>query len=177
VGRDVSSFANALKAALREDLDVLFIGEIRDLPSLEVALQAAETGHLVFSTFHTSTALKTIQRLVSLYPSDDQLTARARLADTLRGIICQRLVPRRGQRGRVLCAEALVNNYAIKEAIRDSARTPTIPAIMERSGDQQMQLFDQALATLVREQVIAPDVAIRYANSPADLRRTLSFAE
>jgi twitching motility protein PilT len=175
VGRDTASYADALKAALREDPDLLFVGEIRDSQSLEVVLQAAETGHAVISTFHTGTALKTIQRLLAMLPGDDQSALRSRLADTLRGIISQRLLPRKGTRGRVLCCEVLLNNYSIKECIKDAAKLPTIPAVLERSGDQRMHTFDKYLAALVREGLVAPDVAISYATTPGDFKRTLNL--
>jgi len=175
VGRDTASYADALRAGLREDPDALFLGEIRDAASLEVALQAAETGHAVFSTFHTGSALKTIQRLLSFYPPADQAMARATLADVLRGTISQRLVPRRGSRARVLCTEVMINNYAVKEAIRDPVRTPSVLAIIERSADQLMHSFDQSLGQLVRDQIVASDVAARYATSPADFRRSLGL--
>jgi twitching motility protein PilT len=173
IGRDTASYSDALHAAMREDPDILFLGEIRDAASLEVAMQAAETGHAVFSTFHTGSALKTIQRLLSFFSPEDQAMARARLADVLRGTISQRLVPRRGARTRVLCAEVMMNNYATKEAIRDPTRTPSLPAIIERSTDQQMQSFDQSLGQLVREQVVAAEVAARFASSPSDFRRSM----
>ncbi len=175
VGRDTRSFEEALRSVLREDPDVLFISEIRDLATLEVALQAAETGHAVISTIHTATALKAIQRMVAMFPFEDQLSARARLADTLKGIVAQRLLPRKGTRGRVLCTEVMVNNYAVKECIRDSARTAALTAVLERSGEQQMHTFDQCLAVLVREGLVAPEVALAYANAPADFKRALNF--
>lgn len=175
VGRDTPSFEEALRSVLREDPDALFISEIRDFSTLEVALQAAETGHAVFSTFHTSTALKCVQRLVAMFPSEDQVSARARLADSLRGVIAQRLLPRKGTRGRVLCTEVMLNNYAAKECIRDAGRTAALTAVLERSGEQQMHSFDQCLAGLVREGLVAPDVALAYASAPADFKRALNF--
>lgn len=175
VGRDTSSYAEGLRSALREDPDTLFLGEIRDFETLEVVLHAAETGHKVIATFHTSTAIKTILRLTAMYHFEDQPTARARLADCLRGIVCQRLIRRRDARGRVLCHEILVNNYATEEAIRDLARTKTLNAILERSNDQGMITFDQHLVTLVRAGLVAADVAVPLATSPADLRRTLNL--
>lgn len=175
VGRDTPSFEAALRSVLREDPDALFISEIRDLSALEVALQAAETGHAVFSTFHTATTLKCVQRMVAMFPSEDQLSARARLADSLRGVIAQRLLPRKGTRGRVLCTEVMINNYAVKECIRDPGRTAALTAVLERSGEQQMHTIDQCLASLVREGLVAPDVALSYASAPADFKRALNF--
>jgi twitching motility protein PilT len=175
VGRDTASFEEALRSVLREDPDALFISEIRDLPTLEVALQAAETGHAVLSTFHTSTALKAVQRMVAMFAPEDQPSARARLGDSLKGLIAQRLLPRKGGRGRVLCTEVMINNYAAKECIRDPARTSALTAVLERSGEQQMHSFDQCLAVLVRESLVAPEVALAYANAPADFKRALNF--
>ena len=175
IGRDSPSVTEALRELLREDPDVIFIGEIRDLPALEVAMQTAETGHAVYSTFHTATALKTIQRLIAMFPADEQPAARARLADSLRGVLCQRLLPRKDSRGRVLCTEVMINNYAVKDCIRDPVRTPGIPAIIERSSDQQMHTFDKCLASLVRESLVVPEVALAYATAPADFRRALNF--
>lgn len=176
IGRDTESWSSALAALLRENPDVSFIGEIRDKETLEVALQAAETGHSVYSTFHTASALQTILRILALYGPDEQAHVRSRLADALRGIVSQRLLPRRGTRGRILCAEIMVNNYAVKEALRDPARLRTLPSIMERSRDQQMQTFDQGLHQLVSENLVASDVAFSYAVSPNDLRRALGLA-
>ncbi|MGC4120518.1 MAG: PilT/PilU family type 4a pilus ATPase [Myxococcales bacterium] len=175
VGRDCTSFSDGLRAMLREDPDVLFISEIRDMEALEAGLQAAEAGHLVVSTFHTASVLKTIQRIVAMFPSEEQAAARARLADVLRGVLSQRLLPRKGTRGRILCVESMLNNYAIKECIRDAGRVASIQATLERSGDQQMQSFDQCLVGLVREGLVAADVALAHAHAPTELRRLLSF--
>lgn len=132
---------------------MLFVGEIRDARCLAVVIQAAETGHTVFSTFHTGSALKTVQRLLAMLagagPDNDVTVSRARLADALRGVLCQRLLPRRGTRGRVVCCESLINNYAVKERLKEAAKLPTLTNILERSGDQQMNTFDQHLAKLV----------------------------
>ncbi|MBI5548387.1 MAG: PilT/PilU family type 4a pilus ATPase [Deltaproteobacteria bacterium] len=175
IGRDTPSLEEGLRALLREDPDVIFISEIRDLAALDVALQAAETGHSVYATFHTGTALKTLQRMIGMFPADEQVAARARLADSLRGVISQALLPRKGSRGRVLCTEVLVNNYSVKDCIRDPARTPAIQAVLDRSTDQQMHAFDHCLASLVRDGLVAPDVALSHAVAPADFRRLLNF--
>jgi twitching motility protein PilT len=127
------------------------------------------------STFHTGTALKTVQRLLAMLSADEPATARARLADALRGVMCQRLLPRKGGRGRVLCSEVLVNNYAIKECIKEAGKTASLPAVLERSSDQQMHTFDKHLASLVRDGLVAADVACTYATTPGDFRRVLSL--
>lgn len=174
IGRDTQSFAEALKSAFREDPDVLFIGEIRDAETLEVALQSAESGISVLSTFHTSTAVRTVQRLVAMAAQEDQVQVRGRLADALRATVSQRLLPRRGARGRVLCCEVMLNTFAIKDCIRDAAKTQLIPSVLERATDQLMQPFDKQLVALVREGTVAPDVGMGYASSPSDVRRLLN---
>jgi twitching motility protein PilT len=175
VGRDTPSYSDALKAVLREDPDVIFIGEIRDSASLEVAIQAAETGHAVISTFHTGNALQTVQRLLGMLPTDDQAGARERLADSLRGIICQRLLPRKGSRGRVLCTEVMLNNFSARECIRDPSKLKALVSVMERSADKQMHTLDQDLLALVREGLVDTETAMLHASSPNDLKRNLGM--
>jgi twitching motility protein PilT len=175
VGRDAASYKEALTSVLREDPDLLFVGEIRDAESLQVAIQAAETGHHVISTFHTSTAMKTVQRLLAMLSGDDQQVSRVRLADALRGVICQRLLPRKGGRGhgRILCCEVMMNNYAIVECIKDPAKLVNIPAVIERSADQLMQTFDKSLVKLVADGLVDPEVAVAFATNPGEIRRHL----
>lgn len=175
VGRDTPSYAEALTAALREDPDLLFVGEIRDAETLEVALQAAETGHSVLSTFHTGTALKTIMRILAMAKTDDQVALRTRLADALRGIVSQRLLPRKGTKGRVLACEVMINNYSVKECIKDSTKLATLGAVLDRSSNQHMQTFDKHLISLVRDGLITADVACAFATTPNDVRRSLSM--
>jgi len=175
LGRDTKSYADALRAAFREDPDVLFVGEIRDAATLEVALQAAETGTCVLSTFHTSTALKTVQRLLALTPGDDNQNVRNRLADSLRAVVSQRLLPKKGSRGRVLCCEVMVSNFTVKDCIRDAGRTAALGAAVERGADQSMMPFDKHLAALVRDGLVAPEVALTYAVAPNDLKRLLNI--
>ena len=175
IGRDTRSFSDALKSAFREDPDVLFIGEIRDRETLEVALQSAESGIAVLSTFHTSSALRTVQRLIAMAPTDDQVHVRGRLADTLRAVVSQRLLPRKGSRGRVLCCEVMINNFAIKDCIREASRTQLIPSVLERATDQLMQSFDKQLVALVREGAVSAEVGLTYASAPNDVRRLLNL--
>jgi len=175
VGRDVTDSQAALRSALREDPDVLLIGEIRDLPTLEVAIHAAESGHAVFSSFHTHGAAKTIQGAIGLFPTEQQSLARARLADCLRAVVSQVLLPRRGARGQVLATEVLVNNYRVREYIRDPARTPSLAQVLEKSGDQHMHTFDQCLLAMARDGVIEPSAALLAATAPSDLRRSLAL--
>jgi twitching motility protein PilT len=176
VGRDTRSYADGLHAAMREDPDVLFIGEIRDQTTLDVALQAAETGHLVISTFHTGSSLQTIQRMWSMFPPDDQAPIRERIADALRGIICQRLLPRSKVRGRILATEVLINGYATRELLRDPLKLKTLPAVLERSSDKNMHSLDQSLSALIADQLVDPMVALGQAVAPNDIRRNLNLA-
>jgi twitching motility protein PilT len=175
VGRDTQSFDAGLRAAMREDPDVLFVGEIRDRGTLDAAIQAAESGQLVLATFHTTSAVHTIQRMLSMFLPEEQAAARERIADALRGIVCQRLLPRKKARGRVLATEVLVNNYTVKECIRDSTRLKTLPTVLERGGDRQMHTLDQQLIVLAAEGLVEAAVALAYAAAPNDLRRTLSL--
>ena len=176
VGLHTSSFAEGFRAAMREDPDVLFVGEMRDRDSLEAAINAADTGHMVLTTFHTPTALHTIRRLIGSYASDEQANVRERLADALRGIICQRLVPRAQGLGRVLATEVLVNNYSVKEYVRDAVKLRGLEQLMERSNDQNMHTIDQSLIQLTRAKLVDPTVALAFASSPTNMRRALSLS-
>ncbi len=175
VGRDTPSYEAGLRGALREDPDVLFIGEVRDRGSLEVALHAAETGHSVLATIHTQSVAHTVQRLVAMMQAEEQPATRERLADCLRGIVTQRLLPRKKGRGRVLATEVCMNNHSVREVMRDPARLRSITQLLERGGDRLMHSLDQDLTNLVREGVIDADVAIISASSPTDLRRNLTL--
>jgi twitching motility protein PilT len=175
VGRDTRSYADGLRAAMREDPDVLFIGEIRERAALEVALQAAETGHLVISTFHTGSTIQTIQRMWAMYPPEDQLPVRERIADALRGVICQRLLPRAKARGRILATEVLVNGYATRELLRDPTKVKSLPAVLERSGDKHMHTLDQSLSALISDGLVEPAIALAHATAPSDIRRNLNL--
>ena len=174
VGRDTPDYTTGLEAALREDPDVIFVGEIRDQATLEVALHAADTGHTVISTYHTRSAQQTIGRLIGSFPPDAQASVRDRLADSLNIIICQRLLVSQKVRGRVLATEVLVNNYAVRDAIRDPAKHRGLTQILERSNDQNMHSFDQSLATLVNARIVSPEVALAHAASPNNLRRAFT---
>ncbi len=171
VGRDAPDFTVGTIAAMREDPDVLFIGELRTPESIEAALSAAETGHMVISTFHTSTCVSTINRLIAAFPPDAQGAARERLADSLRGLMVQRLLPLVNGHGQVLATEAMVNNYSVKEHIRDPQKTRTLPKFLERSGDSGMHSFDQSLYQLLQGRLITPGTALASAESPGDFRR------
>lgn len=175
IGRDTNNFGIALKSALRQDPDVILVGEMRDYETLDIALKAAETGHLVFSTVHTSDAMKTVGRLVSLFPPSEQASARIRIADNLHSIISQRLVPGK-HTTKVVAQEILVNNLGISECIANEKKTTDIPGFIEKGREVSgMQTFDQHLAELVQRDLISVDVALEYASNPSDFQRNLSF--
>jgi twitching motility protein PilT len=176
IGLDTLNFNVALRAALRQDPDVLLVGEMRDAESIDIALKAAETGHMVFSTVHTTDAAKTIGRLTSVFPAEEQQTVRYRLADNLRATISQRLLPKADGRGRVVAAEIMVVTKTISEYIRDPDRAGAIKDAIEKGRNQyHMQSFDQHLTDLVRSGQITMEVALEAASNPADFQRALSF--
>ena len=176
VGVDTPSYSEALRSALREDPDILFLGEIRDPHSLEVVMNAAETGHMVISTFHTTNAIQTVQRLVSMFPNEDQESIRDRLADSLRAIVCQKLLAGKdGTPKQVLASEVVMNNYATKECIRERARLRGLMQVLERSQDQYMHTFDQDLLRLVREGAVHVDEAAAMSSSASNFRRALTM--
>jgi twitching motility protein PilT len=176
IGLDTKNFNLALRAALRQDPDVILVGEMRDAESIDIALKAAETGHMVFSTVHTTDASKTVGRLISVFPAEEQSTVRHRLADNLKGTISQRLLPRADTKGRVLAAEVMIVTKTAQEAIRDPSRTGALKDIIENGRTQyNMQSFDQHLADLCRAQKITLDTAVHYASNPSDLQRAMSF--
>lgn len=175
IGRDTPNIQRGLKDALREDADILFVGELRDANDLAVALHAADMGISVLATLHTHGALATANRLIAMHPVDQQPNARERIADSLRGVISQRLVPRRGGKGRVLATEVLVNNFSAKECLRDVARSKGLTAVIERGSDQGMHTLDQSLLSLCSAGLIDVEVAASIANSPANLKRALNL--
>lgn len=169
VGTDTASFAQALRRVLRQDPDVIMIGEIRDLETLDVALKAAGTGHLVFSTLHTTDATLAINRILSFYPPHQQNEVRFALANALSSVISLRLVPRADRPGRVPACEVLVNTEAVRDQIRDSSATLNIPdLIKEGSVAYGMQSFDQSLMDWYSRGVISYENALFYATNPAE---------
>lgn len=176
IGPDSKSFQAALRSALRQDPDVILVGEMRDAESIDIALKAAETGHMVFSTVHTPDAVKTIGRLVSVFSSDEQTNVRYRLADALKATVSQRLLPRIDGAGRVLAAEIMIVTSTVQDLIRDVGRTGLLKDTIEKGGSQYgMQSFDQHLKKLYEEKRISLEVATQYASNPADFQRALSF--
>jgi len=169
VGSDTGSFEQALRRVLRQDPDVLLIGEIRDLETLDTALKAADTGHLVFSTLHTTDATQTINRVLSFYPPHQQAEVRFMLASALRAVISVRLIPRADKPGRVPATEVLINTAAVRDNIRDMGKSLNIPELI-RDGTVQygMQSFDQSLMNWYTKGVISYENALYYATSPGE---------
>lgn len=162
IGEHTESFASALRAALREDPDVILVGEMRDLITIQLAMSAAETGHLVFGTLHTSTAAKTVDRIIDVFPTDQQEQVRAMLSESLKGVVCQQLLKTADGTGRVAALEIMIGNAAIGNLIREG-KTFQIPSIMQTAKKDGMQLMDQHLLDLLKTKKINPDEAYRCA--------------
>jgi twitching motility protein PilT len=161
VSSHTKSFANALKAALREDPDIMLVGEMRDLETISLAITAAETGHLVFGTLHTSSAAKTVDRIIDAFPEAQQAQIRVMLAESLRGVVAQTLFPRADKPGRVAALEILLNTFAVANLIREN-KTFQIPSVMQTSAGDGMMTFETHLKQLVGEGKVAPDVASQF---------------
>jgi twitching motility protein PilT len=169
VGIDTATFEQALRRVLRQDPDVILIGEIRDLDTLDTALKAADTGHLVFSTLHTTDATQTINRVLSFYPPHQQAEVRFSLASALQAVVSLRLVPRSDKAGRIPACEVLVNTAAVRDQIRDMEKTLNIPDLIREGAVQYgMQSFDQSLMQHYSRGLISYESAVFYATSPAE---------
>src|SRR5712691_1639488 len=169
VGHDTPSFATALRAALREDPDVILVGEMRDPETMSVALHAAETGHLVCSTLHTLNAAETVNRIIGNFPPHQEQQIRDQLAAVMQGVISQRLVPKLAGEGRVPAVEIMIGTALIRDCIREAKRTPDIPAIITQGTTQYgMQTFDQCLLKLYRDSVVSYETAREAATNPDD---------
>lgn len=160
VGLDTPSFAHALKAALREDINVVLVGEMRDMESISATLTLAETGHLIFATMHTNDAAQSIDRIVDVFPGDQQSQIRSQLANTLIGVVSLRLLPKIGG-GRIPAYEIMVLNHAIRNVIRDN-KIYEISNIIHTSMQEGMIPLDKSLAELVKQGLIEPDIAENY---------------
>jgi len=175
VGFDTLSFSNALRAALRQDPDVIFVGEMRDMETIEIALTAAETGHLVLSTLHTIDATETINRIIGIFPPHQQQQIRYQLAATIRAVISQRLVQKIDGRGRVPAVELMIATNRIKEYIEDPEKTKLIrQAIAEGNVVYGMQTFDQSLLDLCKKKLISYEEGLKNATSPSDFALAMS---
>ncbi|HID79156.1 MAG TPA: type IV pilus twitching motility protein PilT [Aquifex aeolicus] len=174
VGTDAPDFNQALRAALREDPDVIMVGEMRDTETIETALRAAETGHLVFGTLHTNTAVSTINRIVDVFPPEKQEQIRIQLSFTLAGVISQRLVPKIGG-GRVLAYELLIPNKAIRNLIRENKLQQVYSLMQSGQSQTGMQTMNQSLARLYNEGLITLETAVRYSPDPMELAKLLGI--
>jgi twitching motility protein PilT len=166
---DTADFTTALRAAMRQDPDVILVGEMRDHETVKAALAASETGHFVMSTLHTTDAAETITRVIDFFPPHEQKQVRLSLASALRGIICQRLVPRADGQGRCVAMEICVNTGRIADAITDPEKTSGIEALIKDGAYYGMQTFDQHLVTLIRDGVITLEAAMTASTNPHDL--------
>jgi twitching motility protein PilT len=175
IGTDTASFPDALRAALRQDPDVIMVGEMRDLETVDTSLKAAETGHLVFSTIHTADVASTINRLVSFFPPEEQLQVRARLADNLKAVVSLRLLVNKKQNGRVPAVEVMRSTRSIQECIKDPARTVEITEYIARGRSEKMQTFDQHLLDLLKANKITMEGALNAASNPTDFQTKLEM--
>lgn len=177
IGIDTANYHVALRAALRQDPDVIIVGEIRDQEAVDIALKASETGHAVFSTIHTTDATKTIGRLLSMFPSNEEDSVRQRLAENLKGTVSQRLLPRADGRGRIVAVELMFVTKTLQQYIKDPSRTSGIKDVIEKGQTQYgMQTFDQHLIELHRSGYITLEVAKGAATNPSDFERSLHFS-
>ncbi len=172
IGPDATSFADALRSALRQDPDVILVGEMRDLETIGTALTAAETGHLVFATLHTQSAPQTIDRIIDVFPAEQQSQVRVQLAGTLQGIVTQNLVPTADGTGRVAALEILVPDDAVRNLIRQ-AKIEQIYSVMQTSSARGMLTMEQSLADLALRRVITADVAFSRSVRPDQLQGLL----
>ncbi len=169
IGTDARTFSEALRGALRQDPDIILVGEMRDLETIEIALTAAETGHLVLSTLHTIDAMETINRIVSVFPPYQQKQVRIQLAGVIKAIISQRLLPTKDGKGRVPAVEIMVTTSRIRECIEDKEKTKDIAdAISKGYTTYGMQSFDQSILSLLNRGLISYDEALKQASNPAD---------
>jgi twitching motility protein PilT len=169
VGADTHSFADALRRALRQDPDVILVGEMRDLETIHMALTAAETGHLVFGTLHTQSAPQTVERIIDVFPPAQQSQVRIMLATTLQAVITQQLLPVAEGGGRAVAAEVLVATPAVRNLIREG-KAYQIPTQMQAGGQYGMVTMDQSLASLVRAGRITAEIALERAADQGVLR-------
>lgn len=167
VGSHTKSFANALKASLREDPDIILLGEMRDLETISLALTAAETGHLVFGTLHTSSAVKTIDRIIDVFPENQQAQIRTMLSDSLRGVIAQTLFPRADGKGRVAAFEILRSNKAVSNLMREN-KLHQIPSVMQTGFKEGMLLFERSVGELAAKQLITKADMATFLGKVAD---------
>lgn len=173
LGSDTTSFSNALRAALREDPDVILVGEMRDPETVQLAITAAETGHLVFATLHTNSAAESIDRIVDVFEPAQQLQIRTQLANNIQAILSQQLLPRATGKGRVPGLEIMISSSAIRNLIREN-KTHQITSIIQTSGNMGMITMDQCLRDLCQKNLITPELALSRAVHTEELRKMLA---
>ena len=174
LGSDAQSFELALKGALRQDPDVILVGEMRDLETISTALTAAETGHLVFATLHTQSAPQTIDRIIDVFPAHQQGQIRAQLSMVLEGIICQSLLPKAGGKGRVMAMEILIPNSAIRNLIREDKVHQIYGMMQAGQSKYGMQTFNQSLAALYFKRMISLETALSRSSLPDELQEMIA---
>jgi twitching motility protein PilT len=178
IGTDTESFNHGLRAALREDPDTILVGEMRDTETIDIALKAAETGHLLLSTLHTQNAVKTISRIIAVFPPDEQEMVRVRLSESILAVVSQRLLPRKDGKGRIAAVEVMRATSTISDLILDPDRTTEIPDLIAEGREQYgSQTFDQHLMELVTNDLVDFDIAKAAATNPSDFElrmRTLA---
>ena len=175
VGTDTQNFMSAFRGALRQDPDVILVGEMRDQETMEMALKAAETGHLVLSTLHTTDTIKSINRMLAFFDAKAQSEVRQRIADTLSSIVCQRLVKRADTGGRIAACEVLVATPAVREAIRDPSKGAALSELQESGESYGMQTFDQHIIRLYSDGVLSEEVAREASTSASNFDRNLGI--
>jgi len=174
IGTDTDDFRLGLRAALRQDPDVVLIGEMRDAETIDTAIKAAETGHLLISTLHTADAVSTVNRIIAMFPPEEQTVIRLRLADALQAVISQRLLPQADGKGRAAALEILMCTGTARDMIRDPERTPELHEYIQESREQYgMQTFDQHLMDLVTGEVVTYETALAASSNPADFELQL----
>ncbi len=174
IGQDTRSYHDGLKAILREDPDVILIGEMRSLSTIETALIAAETGHLVFATLHTNSASDTVDRVVDVFPAQQQAQIRMQLSMSLQAVVCQQLLPHMSGRGRVLATEVMIVNSAIRNLIREG-KTPQIANAIATSAAEGNHLMDTSLISLFKQRKISSEMACRAAHDREYVRRSTTY--
>ncbi len=172
LGSDTHSFANALRSSLREDPDVILVGEMRDLDTIKLAISAAETGHLVFGTLHTNTAAESVDRIIDVFEPAQQSQIRVQLANNLQGIISQQLLPRKNSRGRIAAIECMMVTSAIRNLIREN-KTYQIQSLIQTGAASGMVSMDQSLKQLVKQDIVERDIALEHAINPEELAKSI----
>lgn len=176
LGTDTDSFKVALRGALRQDPDIIVIGELRDAETIQISMKAAETGHLVFATVHTTNAPSTINRVVSMFPPEEQENIKKRLSECLHATVSQRLLPTKDGKGRICAQEIMVNKVGIQECISGKEPLSNMYITIEKSKGE-MQSFDQHLTALYKDNIITLEVALDAASSPSNFQRNLEFGD